>query len=107
MLTPRNKNFSHYRVVEIQRLKMKFTSGLILLLFLLVNSKENKIEIKSFSNALSHVIKGYYIKTSVDFEFIIYGEKSESFAREIITNVVKSNPVVGLSDIVVKKRRRI
>lgn len=75
----------------------------LLLIFLtasIVESSNDQMKVKTFSNALNTIVRNYYVKNSVKFDFLIYGKKSEKFASAIITNIMKLNPEVVSSELI-------
>lgn len=48
-------------------------------------------EVKLFSRALSAIVRDYYVKNNLGFDFLIANQACNDFAREIISNVVREN----------------
>lgn len=63
------------------------------------NETESKL-VKSMSNALNVIVKEYYLKNNMTFDFVIFGENCTTFGQDIITNVMISNPgITGVGSI--------
>lgn len=78
---------------------MKVSKKIFVVFFLIKSiisssSEEGKLT-KTYSNALNVIVKEYYLKNDMKFDFMIYGKECKTFSYDIITNVIKSNPQIG------------
>lgn len=74
------------------------------MLSIVSSAKGNDLQsTKTFSNALNVIVKKFYLENNIKFNFLIYGEQCESFAYDIISNVMQSNPEIESSEIKLEK----
>lgn len=67
---------------------------IIFLIFIFkVIKGEKHSNTKIFSKATEKVINEYYVKNSLKFDFVIFGNESSTFGLEVISYVLKSNNI--------------
>lgn len=88
-------------------MEMKFSRKLIIFFLVVLTSKVESVPkksdsdlVKSFSNALNFIVKEFYLKNDMKFDFLIFGKKCEKFSFGIISNLMKSNR--GINSIEIK-----
>lgn len=59
-------------------------------------------DVKLFSKGLDLIVKKFFVRENLTFDFLIYGKSCESFATGIIVNIVKLNPDFGPFEVMVE-----
>lgn len=78
------------------------------MIFLMIaSSVKSSTDVKSFSNAVNVILKEFYMKNNLRFDFLLIGEKNWTFPREIISNVMKSSHELSPVEIHSKRKKTL